>query len=80
MLDAWKPLCTRVDFSYFTHTHDGRGVFPYTKSELAYALLLLIEFPELVKELEDLDEKPVLQENDDAFSIQSREKIQERES
>lgn len=59
--DVWVPICARVDFTRLTFNFKGNTVFPYTKEELAHALLLLVDHPNLVKEMEEFDEKEVIE-------------------
>jgi len=55
--DVWHPLCTRVDFTYFTKSHKHDAIFPYTENHLAVALALLCKWPTLCDELKELDEE-----------------------
>ena len=65
------PLCTRVDFTRMIHTHGDKEQFPYTTDQLAHALYFLCENPELLDEIEELDQQLPPSEfngNDDAVT------------
>ena len=46
---------TRIDFTHFPQDHSGKVEFPYTSSQLARALLLLCDHPELSEKMEEFD-------------------------
>lgn len=57
--DVWQPLTTRVRFVYMTEQHSSDMEFPYSRIQLANALLWLAEHMHSLKEIRELDTEMV---------------------
>ena len=53
----WNPICSRVNFTYFTKHHKDDETFPYSETQLAYAFDLLSKYPVLCDDLKRLDKE-----------------------
>ena len=54
--DVWAPIRARTDIVNFSHSHDEREKFPYSKTELAHALQFLVDHPLLCKRMDKFED------------------------
>ena len=66
--DIWQPLCTRVDFTSMNKSHSSDTNFPYTESQLAFALQFLCQHPQLCEKLEIVDTEQVPDFNTESYT------------
>ena len=55
--DVWNPICTRTEFIYLMHSFPNgtQASFPYTQGQLAQTLQLFCRYPDLVRQMDELD-------------------------
>jgi hypothetical protein len=57
MTDIWGPITTRTDFVCLTTRHKHDDTFPYTVTQLAHGMNLILQNPFLLKDMEAMDEE-----------------------